>query len=145
MTGRSAATQEVMIADEAAMEAFAEDYAAQLQTGDMVAIKGSLGAGKTVFCRGILRGLGFMGEVASPSFALVHEYYPPDTRLPVSHADLYRIEDVEEMDELGLLADNADRILLVEWAERWPKLVTLASCKISIEQPASGGRLLKII
>lgn len=104
--------------DEQAMIAFGESLAQSLAAGDWIAIDGPLGAGKTTLSRGILRGLGYAGEVASPSYALVHHYDPPDIGIAVSHADLYRLENMDELDELGLAEEQGDRVTLVEWAER---------------------------
>ena len=108
----------MIVEDEAAMIAFGERFAENLTVGDWVAIDGPLGAGKTVLCKGILRGFGYEGEVASPSYALVHPYDPPSTRVAVVHADLYRINSPDELDELGLGDDRRDCIHLVEWASR---------------------------
>lgn len=121
------------ITDEAAMLHFGQQLAKGLQPGHIVTINGTLGAGKTVLCRGILRGLGYDGDVSSPSYAIIHEYSPPDTHFPVVHADLYRIEDKEDFAELGLLDDIGDAILLVEWAERFDGLADMATKNINIE------------
>jgi len=133
------------IADEAAMHEYGEKLASELRAGDIVAIDGPLGAGKTVLCRGILSGLGFADEVSSPSYAIMHEYHPPDTRLPVIHADLYRIENSDEFTELGLLDDIGEAILLVEWAERFAGLSARAVRHISIDIEEGGARRLSII
>jgi tRNA threonylcarbamoyladenosine biosynthesis protein TsaE len=108
--------------DAAATENLGYGLAGQLRAGDVVALFGDLGAGKTSLCRGVLRGLGFAGEVASPTFPIVQLYEPPDTRLPVWHVDLYRIEAPEELEELGLEEALADAALLIEWPERLPSL-----------------------
>ena len=70
--------------------------------GDVIALEGGLGAGKTTLARGILEGLGLQGEAPSPSFTLVQSYAPPEVRLPVWHVDLYRLSHPEEAEELGL-------------------------------------------
>lgn len=94
--------------------------AAALRPGDLVLLSGSLGAGKTFLARAICRALGVSHEttVASPTFALIHEY---PTRLgPLLHVDLYRLEDPRAVAQLGLreaLAEGA--IALVEWGERF--------------------------
>ena len=72
----------IRLADEAATEAFGAALAGQLRPGDVVALFGALGAGKTTLARGVLRGLGHEGDVASPTFPIVQAYDPPDTRLP---------------------------------------------------------------
>lgn len=96
--------------------------AQRLRPGDVVALAGGLGAGKTTLCRGILRGLRFEADVASPTFPIVQAYAPPDTRIPVWHVDLYRIEDSAELEELGLDEALGDSALLIEWPERLPRL-----------------------
>jgi tRNA threonylcarbamoyladenosine biosynthesis protein TsaE len=103
----------------------------QLKAGDLLAIDGPLGAGKTVLCRGILNAMGYEGEVASPSYAIVHNYDPPLVHIPIMHADLYRINSPDELDELGLLDDRADCITLIEWAERAERLSELARYRIA--------------
>ncbi|WP_066718480.1 tRNA (adenosine(37)-N6)-threonylcarbamoyltransferase complex ATPase subunit type 1 TsaE [Sphingomonas pituitosa] len=86
--------------------------------GDVIALSGPLGAGKTSIARGLLAALGLEGEAPSPSFAIVQPYDPPEVRLPVLHVDLYRIEDPDEAEELGLDDARYDALLLVEWPER---------------------------
>ena len=131
----------IHLADEAATEAFGRALAALLRPGDVIALSGSLGMGKTVLARGVLRGLGFEGDVASPSFPIVLAYDPPDVALPVWHVDLYRIEDPAELDELGLEEARADTALLIEWPERLPTLWPEA-LHLSLADAPSGGRAL---
>ena len=105
-----------------ATEAFGEALAKLLRRRDAIALYGTLGAGKTTLARGILRGLGHEGDVASPTFPIVQPYEPPDTRLPAWHVDLYRIEAAAELEELGLDEAKAEGVLLIEWPERLPAL-----------------------
>lgn len=132
----------MIVADEKAMRDFGQSFAATLKAGDWIAIDGPLGAGKTVLCAGILQGLGYAGEVASPSYAIVHQYDPPELSVAVAHVDLYRLEHVGELDELGLAEERAGRITLVEWAERSGQTYATPSHHIRIEPQASGGREL---
>lgn len=91
-----------------------------LRRGDIVLLSGDLGTGKTCFTQGIGRGLACRGAVNSPSFVLMNEYEGRET---LYHVDLYRIEDVEELDDLGLW-DYAERgVLVIEWPERGPELL----------------------
>jgi tRNA threonylcarbamoyladenosine biosynthesis protein TsaE len=101
-----------------------------LRVGDVVALFGDLGAGKTTLARGILAGLGYTGDVASPTFPIVQPYEPPDARLPLWHVDLYRIEEPAELGELALDEARAHAALVIEWPERlgpdlWPDSLTL--------------------
>ncbi len=104
---------------------------AALMPGDVVALSGDLGAGKTTLARAILKARGLAGEAPSPTFAIVQPYAPPETDLPIAHVDLYRIEDEDELIELGLDDYLYDGALLIEWPERlgeggWPEALLLA-------------------
>lgn len=126
------------------MCAYGERLALELKLGDWVAIDGPLGAGKTVLCKGILRGLGFDGEVASPSYAIVHQYEPPETSIAIAHADLYRLDNVAELDELGLAEERDDHLTLVEWAERAGPSYMRPSYNILIQPQPDGSRILTL-
>jgi tRNA threonylcarbamoyladenosine biosynthesis protein TsaE len=89
-----------------------------LRPGDAIGLSGDLGAGKTTLSRAILSALGLAEEAPSPSFAIVQPYEPPETRLPVLHIDLYRIDDPADTLELGLEDARYDHALLIEWPER---------------------------
>ena len=112
-----------------------------VRPGDVIALSGPLGAGKTSVARGLLAALGLTEEAPSPTFAIVQPYAPPETRLPVMHVDLYRIDDPREIDELGLDEARADSVLLIEWPERapgcWPEALAL-----SLDFAPEGGRAL---
>ena len=118
--------------------ALAERFGASLRAGDVILLYGDLGAGKTAFVRGLARGLGAPpAEVTSPTFTLVQEYRG---RLPLYHADLYRLES-HEVDDLGLEELAADGVLAVEWAERWQDRPA-AAYQISITD--EGGSLRRV-
>lgn len=122
-------------------EAVGRSLAEVVRPGDVIALSGPLGAGKTSLARGLLAALGLEGEAPSPSFAIVQPYAPPEVRLPVLHVDLYRVEDPGELEELGLDEALADSVLLVEWPERageerWPEALRLA---LSIEPDGARG------
>ena len=127
--------------DAEATEQLGRALAAGLRQGDVVALFGSLGAGKTTLARGILFGLGHDGDVASPTFPIVQTYAPPDTRLPVWHVDLYRIEQVRELEELGLDEARQEGVLLIEWPERLPALWP-ESLRLRLEAGEAEGRAL---
>lgn len=98
--------------------AIAAEFAARLEPGDAVALRGPLGAGKTLFARGAARALGYAGPVSSPSYALVHEYAG---KVPVYHMDLYRLAPGADWEEIGLAHYlEGPGICLVEWPERLP-------------------------
>ena len=124
-----------------ATEAFGRTLGGQLRAGEVVALFGALGAGKTTLARGILAGLGHRGDVASPTFPIVQPYEPPDTRLPVWHVDLYRIERAEELEELGLEEALGEGALLIEWPERLPSLPP-ETLQLRLEPVVGGGRAL---
>lgn len=104
--------------DEAATLAAGAAFAPLVAPGDVIALKGGLGAGKTTFARGLLAALGLEEEAPSPTFAIVQPYAPPETRIAVAHVDLYRLENAGELEELGLDDLRLDSLLLIEWPER---------------------------
>lgn len=133
---------EVFLADPAASDHLGAALAEVVQPGDVITLSGPLGAGKTSIARGLLAALGLAGEAPSPSFAIVQPYAPPETRLPVLHVDLYRIDDPAELDELGLDDAAAESVLIVEWPERagtgyWPHALAL-----TLELTPGGARRL---
>lgn len=137
-------TERIFLADEAATAALGAELAATLKPGTLALLSGGLGAGKTALARAIVRTL--VGDpetdVPSPSFALVQPYDANGT--PLLHADLYRLHDPHEIDELGLF-DRPDAIVLVEWPERAPDLAQLATIAVTLMVPADGiGRVAEV-
>jgi tRNA threonylcarbamoyl adenosine modification protein YjeE len=130
------------LADDAATADLGRRLAADLKPGDVVALSGGLGAGKSALARAIIRALlnDPQAEVPSPSFSLVQPYATP--RGPILHADLYRLGSEAEAEELGL--DQADAIVLVEWPERAPALMARASLAVSLDMAPGGGRTATI-
>lgn len=108
----------ILLPDEPATLALGTALGAVLRPGDVVTLEGPLGSGKTTLARGILAALDLKGEAASPSFPIVIAYDPPEVAMPVWHIDLYRIDDAEEIEELGLDETRQDSALLIEWPER---------------------------
>ena len=107
----------VELPDLAAAAQLAAQIAADLRPGDVVALSGTLGAGKTTLARAILAALGHVGEVPSPSFSIVELYELPGVRLPVVHADFYRLADPGEVREIGLDDYRQGAALIAEWPD----------------------------
>ena len=129
--------------DEAATAELGARIAAALAPGDVVALSGELGAGKTALARAILRGLGVGGHVPSPSFTLVQAYETPG--LTVHHFDFYRIERASELSELGLDDAVEGGAVLIEWPERgMPASLTADALKITLEPIGETARELRI-
>ena len=128
------------LADEAATARFAATLAPLVQRGDVIALWGDLGAGKTIFARGFLRALGVEEDVPSPTFTLVQSY--PAGAVTVYHFDLYRIEAVEEIYELGIEDAFEDGVSLIEWPDRLRGLLPGDRLDITFEIVPSGRRAL---
>ena len=129
----------MILKDEEATASLGAGLAAVARSGDVITLSGPLGVGKTALVRGLISALGHEGDVPSPSFAIVQPY--EELEPAVWHVDLYRIEHVSELDELGL-DSAADAVLLVEWPERagrdlWPRALAL-----SLDFAQDGDRIL---
>ena len=111
-------------------EQIAQQFAASLHPGDVVAYSGDLGAGKTAFTRGLARGLGYTGRVTSPTFNIVNEYDGP---VPLFHFDLYRLEGEEDLFDIGW-EDYLTRggICAVEWSQRAPGVLPPETIRVSL-------------
>lgn len=112
-------------------EALGVEFASHLRGGEILALEGMMGAGKTHFVKGLARGLGCSSEATSPTFTLIHEY--GGGRLPLVHADLYRLECGDEAAAIGL-EDYFDGecVVIVEWADKFPGLLPAEALRISI-------------
>ena len=122
-------------------QAFAERYAKSLQAGDVVLLDGDMGAGKTVFAKGVAKGLGIEEEVTSPTYAYMNDY---DGRL--FHYDCYRIETVEQAERLGL-ADYFDMggICLIEWSQNIAPLLPKTVKRVRIEKLTDEEREITVL
>lgn len=132
-------------------EKAAEAFAAGLKGGEVVALAGNLGAGKTCFARGLARGLGIPGPITSPSYVLVKSY---EGRLTLHHADFYRLggagahegrsPEPPDLASLGLedYLDNPAAVVLIEWADRYPQWLEPPFCLVEITGAGIGPRLL---
>ena len=121
----------------AATEDAGERLGRRLRPGDVVLLKGELGAGKTTFVRGVARGTGSSAPVASPTFQLVR-IYPGKVKL--AHVDLYRVEDLAELRDLGLDELAGDGAVVVEWGDR---LEVDGAVVIEIEHLGADRRLIR--
>ena len=126
------------IKNEAETRAFALALADKLQAGDVLALIGELGTGKTALTRYIGEGLGIHQRISSPTFTIVKEY--TDGRLPLYHFDVYRIGDIEEMEEIGY--DDyffGQGICLIEWANLIEEILPDDLIRITIEKDLEKG------
>ncbi|ASK27765.1 tRNA (adenosine(37)-N6)-threonylcarbamoyltransferase complex ATPase subunit type 1 TsaE [Neisseria chenwenguii] len=135
MSGGATLTR--FLPDEAATLAWGGEWAKQLSAPLTVYLEGGLGAGKTTFTRGLLRGLGHTGTVKSPTYAIVESYALPQFAL--HHFDLYRFTSPEEWEDAGLdelFADNSVR--LIEWPQQGGGFVPPADLTVSLSRDGSG-------
>lgn len=136
------AIKQLVFSTAEALTDFGARLGEQLRSGDVVTLTGGLGVGKTTLARGVLRGLGYEGDVPSPTFAILQGYEPPETSLPLGHVDLYRIEDESDVDELGLDDWLADGALVIEWPDRLGGRYGTLVLAITLEINADGTRSL---
>jgi tRNA threonylcarbamoyladenosine biosynthesis protein TsaE len=135
---------ELELQSEADTLALARSLAAVLEGGDVVGLEGGLGAGKTTFARGAVHALGVPEETAvtSPTFALLHQY---EGRLPVAHADFYRLGAEAELEELGvdeLVEDGA--VLFVEWGRKFTDMASRTVLWVELEIVSDVGRRARL-
>ena len=111
-------------------------------TGTVISLEGGLGAGKTLMAKGICMGLGVADEVLSPTFILVEEY---NGVVPVLHFDLYRLENFDEIDDLGLYdAVDGRRVVIVEWGDRLPEGAVSFDVRVTIRVTGDSARDISI-
>lgn len=124
---------EIITNSPAETEAFAEQFAKELKGGEVIAFKGPMGMGKTCFTRGLAKGLGFTGQVNSPTFALVNEYI--GGRLPLYHFDMYRIESWEDLYSCGFFDyKDSGGIIAAEWSENIEGALDEDTITVTIER-----------
>lgn len=128
--------------DQREFESFAADFARTLQPGDVVALSGELGAGKTTFVRAAVSALHGGDQTTSPTFTFQHRYSGAP---PVDHLDLYRIDDPRELAELGLdeVFDGVS-IVFVEWWTRAPLLLPSSRYEVAIAGMGEGPRSVRL-
>ncbi|HYZ16257.1 MAG TPA: tRNA (adenosine(37)-N6)-threonylcarbamoyltransferase complex ATPase subunit type 1 TsaE [Candidatus Acidoferrum sp.] len=137
-------TKEDVLDGLAALDAYAQQFATGLALGDVVALRGPLGSGKTTFVRALVRALhGSDAAVSSPTFIFRQRY---DGTPPIEHVDLYRIEDpAHELPDLAL--DEAfapDRIAIVEWPDHAPGWLPRRRIEVSIDGVGDGPRTIRV-
>lgn len=109
---------------------FGECYAKTLKAGDVVILDGEMGAGKTVFCKGVAKGLGIEDEILSPTYAYMNDYYGK-----LYHFDCYRLSDGGQAEALGLCDYfYADGICLIEWAQNISSVLPAVVKRVKIEK-----------
>ena len=123
----------------------AEKFGRKLKAGDVVAFTGPIGSGKTVFIKGVCRGLGVKNsdEVKSPTFVLLHLYAG---RHPIQHFDLYRLEREDELEGIGFddFLSNPEAVTLVEWAEKAGARIPKNSLRVQLEVTDPATRRIQI-
>ena len=122
-------------------ESFSQQYAGTVKPGDVIALVGELGSGKTQFVKGLAVAIGVTTPATSPTFTLLHEY--SGGRLPVYHFDFFRVENRESAERLGL--DEyfcGDGVSVVEWADRFPDLIPENAHWISFETKSENQRAI---
>jgi len=142
MSERFAAPSRQTFSSQHEFEAFAARFAAGLKPGDVVALSGELGAGKTTFVRAAVRGRHGKDQTSSPTFTFWHRY-PGDP--PIDHLDLYRVEREDELRELGLEeAFHGESIVFVEWWTHAPALLPASRYEIEIEGAGDAPRTVTV-
>jgi tRNA threonylcarbamoyladenosine biosynthesis protein TsaE len=123
-------------------EALGAQLAERLRPGDVVALTGELGAGKTCFTQGLAKGLGVAGRAVSPTFVFINEYRG---RLPVHHVDAYRTESLTELLDLGLEElFSGDGVTIVEWADKLVPLLPPHTIHVHIEGVGDEPRTIRV-
>ncbi|MEN6372284.1 MAG: tRNA (adenosine(37)-N6)-threonylcarbamoyltransferase complex ATPase subunit type 1 TsaE [Armatimonadota bacterium] len=121
---------------------FGESLGSRLGPGDVIALYGDLGAGKTTMTKGIALGAGVEAEIHSPTFTLIHEHAG---RVPFYHVDLYRLSGDEDIEFLGLEEYlYGDGIVVIEWADRAPKLLPAEHIEINLGYAGDDRRKIQI-
>jgi tRNA threonylcarbamoyladenosine biosynthesis protein TsaE len=141
ITAPADATLALDLASESATVELAARVAGMAKPGDVIALRGELGSGKTTFARGFIRARGRLDEeVPSPTFTLVEVYEFPDDAAPVWHFDLYRLDKSEDAYELGFEEALGAAILLIEWPERLGPLLPRERLDVALAAGTSTDR-----
>jgi tRNA threonylcarbamoyladenosine biosynthesis protein TsaE len=126
-----------------AMEALGRSAAAAIRSGDVIALIGELGAGKTHWTKGLVAGLGTSEEVTSPTFSLIQEYH--GGRLPVFHLDFYRLSSADDLLALGWdeILDGGG-VVVAEWGNRFPELMPPQTIWLEIRHLPHGREVRRV-
>jgi tRNA threonylcarbamoyl adenosine modification protein YjeE len=124
--------------DPAATEALGRRLGERAHDGLVIALAGDLGTGKSSLARAIGRGLGVEGRIPSPTFVIANHYVG---RLPFHHLDLYRLEEAEELAQLGLDEIVGNGVTAIEWAERFPELLPADHLVLALSDEGDGRRV----
>ena len=133
-------SQSTFLADEAATIAYGQRLAKAINSKGLLTLSGNLGSGKTTLCRGLIQSYGHSGAVKSPTYTLVEPYEIGDKR--IYHFDLYRMEDPEELEFIGLwdyLTQEA--LIIIEWPEKAFGVLPPADLAIQLEQQEKGRKI----
>lgn len=135
---------EIVTESEKQTEEVAKDFARSLKGGELIALFGDLGAGKSVFTRGLARGLGIKERIASPTFVFIKTH--KRGKITLHHIDLYRLHNTQDVEGLGLediiAQDNA--VVVVEWADKMGKNLPKKRIDISLEKIDDQKRRIRI-
>lgn len=123
--------------DAQATKVLGQQIAERAYPGLVLALQGELGAGKTTLAQGVAIGLGITDRVRSPTFIIMAIY---EGRLPMAHADLYRLGDESELTELGLEEHLGIGVTLIEWSERFPELLPTDHLEVLLQDDGDGRR-----
>lgn len=125
-----------------ATKQLAATLAPYLQAGDVIVLSGDLGAGKTQFVQGVAAGLGVRDQVTSPTFNILLTY--PAGLLPLYHFDLYRLEEADELEDIGYYETiDGDGASFIEWGEKFPEALPYGYLEISIRVDDEGNRFVR--
>jgi tRNA threonylcarbamoyladenosine biosynthesis protein TsaE len=129
-----------------ATKKLAEQIAKKLNPGDVVALYGDLGSGKTTFTNFLVKALGVSARVQSPTFVIARKYEDSESKISVNHLDLYRITSPEELEDLGFteLFQEEDSITIIEWPELIESHLPKKTLKIKFEDTGETSRKIYV-
>ena len=120
---------------------FGREMGRLLRPGDVLCLRGDLGAGKTLLVQGIAAGLGIKGNVTSPTFTILNVYEGP---VPLHHFDLYRLDTAEQLDDIGFDEYTSHGITIIEWSDKFPDRMPDEVLMIEITKAGDNDRLFSI-